>query len=583
MNIRPTHSKIDEGIMIAADSSYSLKDRDRLDHLMESPSFRLTKMFSKSNTNTNIKTNKSNIKTNTNNIKTNSINKTNNNTNIISHDQHHPTKDKDSTKTNIPNAQAVAVAVAVAVPVPVPAVAINHTACDEEKKRRRKKKKKWTKPEGKPKRPLSAYNIFFAEERILMLGKDVPTAEQEAQKKKVHCKTHGKISFAVLARTIGTKWKALPPSERKTFEDRARAEKDRYLRELAVWKEEQDQLGKKAGGVVNVGESLSLALSLSSKTGASGDAVRNAVVNVVGDAVGNVVGDAVGNAVAKDASTRTSFLHTRKKSPIPREFGISKMIGEQEMPATASLSLPGRVAVEDSRNTAESSSLSSARRHFSAMGANIHNANHNANYNANSNTNTNTNTNSGGGFSSLDRIPPPPLSQPMNGNDSYLIRLIHEEENRRRYLSLLQGLQSNHPLSDLASGNHHAHHHSHHDLHPSSLYPSHHNHHNHHHRLERSLFGRNDSNQHHQHQRIPTGPSVGDTFPGFHRAFHLDAAAATASASVDRSLLRNLEGPGENGSSLPFREYNSRYLRVLEEYAMILELEERHKRMMGGN
>jgi len=109
------------------------------------------------------------------------------------------------------------------------------------KKRRRRKKKKWTKPVGKPKRPLSAYNLFFAEERILMLGKDIPTPEQEALKKKVHCKTHGKISFAVMARTIGAKWKALGFDAKKTFEDRARKLKAKYLVELSEWKESQKE------------------------------------------------------------------------------------------------------------------------------------------------------------------------------------------------------------------------------------------------------------------------------------------------------------------------------------------------------
>lgn len=115
------------------------------------------------------------------------------------------------------------------------------------RKRRRKRKKKWTKPEGKPKRPLSAYNIFFAQERILMLGEDVPTAEQEAMKKKVHCKTHGKISFAVMARTIGAKWKSLGANDKKIYEDKAREEKARYLRELAAWKETQ-KAGTPTGG-----------------------------------------------------------------------------------------------------------------------------------------------------------------------------------------------------------------------------------------------------------------------------------------------------------------------------------------------
>jgi len=112
---------------------------------------------------------------------------------------------------------------------------------DEQKKRRRKRKKKWTKPIGKPKRPLSAYNIFFANERVLMLGQDIPTPEQEALKKKVHCKTHGKISFAVMARTIGAKWKALGSHEKKSFDDKARKVKAKYLIELNAWKEKQKE------------------------------------------------------------------------------------------------------------------------------------------------------------------------------------------------------------------------------------------------------------------------------------------------------------------------------------------------------
>lgn len=112
---------------------------------------------------------------------------------------------------------------------------------DKQKKRKRRRKKKWTKPMGKPKRPLSAYNIFFANERVLMLGQDIPTPEQEALKKKVHCKTHGKISFAVMARTIGARWKALGSNEKKTFEDKAQKVKEKYLIELDAWKEKQKE------------------------------------------------------------------------------------------------------------------------------------------------------------------------------------------------------------------------------------------------------------------------------------------------------------------------------------------------------
>jgi hypothetical protein len=106
-----------------------------------------------------------------------------------------------------------------------------------EKKKRRKKK--WKKPKDKPNRPLSAYNFFFRSERTLMLGANAPSDEEERIKKRVHCKTHGKIGFAEMARMIGGKWKALEPEKKKIFEDQAKKEKCRYAEELAIWKEAQ--------------------------------------------------------------------------------------------------------------------------------------------------------------------------------------------------------------------------------------------------------------------------------------------------------------------------------------------------------
>lgn len=355
-------------------------------------------------------------------------------------------------------------------PLTIPAKAVGKRAKiegDEEKKTRKKRKKKWTKPEGKPKRPLSAYNIFFARERILMLGKDVPTAEQEAQKKKVHCKTHGKISFAVMARTIGAKWKALGPNEKKFFEDRARTEKARYLRELSSWKEAQ-----KSGGSV------------------CGESDVRKVVQAVQDA------------------TATAAV---KKSPIESGSGITQ--AGLEMSA---VSVPDRLVVD--MNT----ECSVAKRSSQLADSN-------------------------GTLSAVERIPRP-LSQEINCNDSNLMRLILEEESRRRYLSLLN-LQSN-SLPDFSQANQHCHHHHHHQ------YPQ----------LDQSLFHRNGMNQ-----RVSTPV---DSFSGFRSPYPFDLDTSLA----ERSLLRNLQG-SDNPS---FREYNSRYLRVLEEYSAILQLEEQHKRMMGN-
>ena len=105
--------------------------------------------------------------------------------------------------------------------------------------KKKRSKKKWKKPKGKPNRPLSAYNLFFQSQRATLLGDDVPTDEDERRKKRVHCKTHGKIGFAEMARTIGSMWRNLNPAEKKVFEDRAKEEKDRYVVELAKWKATQ--------------------------------------------------------------------------------------------------------------------------------------------------------------------------------------------------------------------------------------------------------------------------------------------------------------------------------------------------------
>jgi hypothetical protein len=111
-----------------------------------------------------------------------------------------------------------------------------------EKKKRRKKK--WKKPKDKPSRPLSAYNLFFQHERAIMLGKDAPTDADEEMKKRVHCKTHGKIGFADMARSIGSKWKSMDAESKKMYETQASAEKKRYTEELAAWKEEQKGKGQ---------------------------------------------------------------------------------------------------------------------------------------------------------------------------------------------------------------------------------------------------------------------------------------------------------------------------------------------------
>ena len=90
------------------------------------------------------------------------------------------------------------------------------------------KKKKWRKPKDKPKRPLSAYNIFFRHEREnLLYGNAAVTGPV-------------KIGFSDLAKNIAAKWKRLDQDSRKIYEVQADFEQRRYKAEVEEWKRIQD-------------------------------------------------------------------------------------------------------------------------------------------------------------------------------------------------------------------------------------------------------------------------------------------------------------------------------------------------------
>ncbi len=87
------------------------------------------------------------------------------------------------------------------------------------------------KPKDMPRRPLSAYNIFFKEERARMLGgghvsKAIPLGDDDS------AEASGKVSFETMAKTIGKKWKELPAPNLERFKDLARQDMERYRQEM---------------------------------------------------------------------------------------------------------------------------------------------------------------------------------------------------------------------------------------------------------------------------------------------------------------------------------------------------------------
>jgi hypothetical protein len=136
------------------------------------------------------------------------------------------------------------------------------------KKKRRSPAVPWKKPKDMPKRPLSAYNLFFKEERERILsagpmstegvglpagdGDEEPEGLDSSEKSRSDTK-HGKTSgvgFSNLTKKIAIRWQQLDKEGRAPYEKRAAKDKKRYDEAVLVWrtkkKEDKKQAEKEA-------------------------------------------------------------------------------------------------------------------------------------------------------------------------------------------------------------------------------------------------------------------------------------------------------------------------------------------------
>ena len=169
-----------------------------------------------------------------------------------------------------------------------------------------KKPKRKKKPKDKPKRPLSAYNIFFRDERANILASIQKPAETETgsttlllatddntngapkfkdasnsegkttaattststpattspagtntkRKRETKKTPHGKISFESLAKVIGTRWKELPPDRVAHYKGLADLDSERYREEMEAYSERLKQMRERVMGYATISGSL---------------------------------------------------------------------------------------------------------------------------------------------------------------------------------------------------------------------------------------------------------------------------------------------------------------------------------------
>ena len=93
----------------------------------------------------------------------------------------------------------------------------------------------------KPKRPLSAYNVFFQEERARIIGERTNSVNDSSPKTQKQRYQPNGTGFEDLAKEISKRWKDVGKERLQECAQRANADTIRYQSELATYNEQKEE------------------------------------------------------------------------------------------------------------------------------------------------------------------------------------------------------------------------------------------------------------------------------------------------------------------------------------------------------
>ncbi|GAX27336.1 hypothetical protein FisN_23Lh089 [Fistulifera solaris] len=101
---------------------------------------------------------------------------------------------------------------------------------------------------ARPKRPLTAYNLFFKEERANIVQEQAAENEHHTSdgvKRNRRKEPHGKIGFEDMAKTIAERWKTIDPERLAAYNQRADEGKKQYRKAITEFNRKRKAAQKK--------------------------------------------------------------------------------------------------------------------------------------------------------------------------------------------------------------------------------------------------------------------------------------------------------------------------------------------------